>query len=119
MRRSWISRIHRRTATSALAASVLLVLGVVAMPSARAQTLVVLHTFTGGVDGYYPYAGLIQDAAGNLYGTTFWGGAGAGVVFKLDPTGKETVLHSFMGSPADGGFPQGGVVMDAAGNLYG
>ncbi len=85
----------------------------------------VLHSFTGGVDGRDPKAGLVRDNAGNLYGTTFsagdlacGGGFGCGVVFKLDTTGKETVLHSFTGG-ANGTNPAAGLVRDAAGNLYG
>jgi uncharacterized repeat protein (TIGR03803 family) len=76
--------------------------------------------FTGGSDGSSPYAGVISDAAGNLYGTTYSGGcAGYGVVFKLTPTSNgwhETVLHCFYGY---GAFPGDGLTMDAAGNLYG
>jgi uncharacterized repeat protein (TIGR03803 family) len=79
----------------------------------------VLYTFTGGADGADPQGGLIQDAAGNFYGTTSLGGAaGAGVVFKLDAKGNETVLYSFTGG-ADGAHPQAGVTMDSAGDLYG
>jgi uncharacterized repeat protein (TIGR03803 family) len=79
----------------------------------------VLWSFTGGLDGGDPVGELIQDGAGNLYGTTEKGGAyGAGVVFKLDPAGNETVLYSFTGG-ADGGTPVGPLVRDAAGNLYG
>jgi uncharacterized repeat protein (TIGR03803 family) len=79
----------------------------------------VLHNFTGGAGGRYPYAGVVQDSAGNLYGTTYEGGkGGVGVVFKLDPTGHETVLHSFTGG-ADGRYPYAGVIQDSAGNLYG
>ena len=79
----------------------------------------VLYSFTGGNDGGNPFAGLIQDSASNLYGTTAFGGqAGAGVVFKLDTNGNETVLYSFTGGN-DGAFPQAGVVLDSAGNLYG
>jgi uncharacterized repeat protein (TIGR03803 family) len=79
----------------------------------------VLHHFTGS-NGADPYAGLVRDSVGNLYGTTFYGGAsGYGVVFKLDPTGKETVLHSFTGGTTDGTEPRAGLVRDAAGNLYG
>ena len=79
----------------------------------------VLHSFTGGADGSSPQS-LIRDEAGNLYGTAATGGgaAEAGVVFKMDPSGHETVLYSFTGA-ADGGNPYGGVVRDAAGNLYG
>ena len=86
----------------------------------------VLHSFTGvdGVDGSNPVGGLIRDPAGNLYGTTATGGVagigglGYGTVYKLDPAGKETILHSFTDG-ADGAFPAAGLVRDAAGNLYG
>ena len=84
----------------------------------------VLHSFAGGTDGSLPVAGVIADTAGNLYGTTQYGGGvacfggGCGTVFKLDKTGKETVLYSFTGG-ADGAAPVAGLVRDAAGNLYG
>jgi uncharacterized repeat protein (TIGR03803 family) len=79
----------------------------------------VLHTFTGGTDGGEPEAGVIRDSGGNLYGTTFSGGAaGAGVVYMLSPSGQETVLYSFAGFEAAGN-PYAGVVRDPAGNLYG
>lgn len=80
----------------------------------------VLHEFTGGKDGANPFAGVIFDAAGNLYGTAPGGGAtGYGVAYELSPTGtgwKESVLHTFMGF---GEYPYAGLVFDAAGNLYG
>jgi len=80
----------------------------------------VLYSFTGGDDGSEPYANLIQDAAGNLYGTTRKGGASyKGTVFKLGANGQETVLHSFAGQQVDGANPLNGLIMDAAGNLYG
>jgi uncharacterized repeat protein (TIGR03803 family) len=79
----------------------------------------VLYSFTGGADGSGPYAGVILDSAGNLYGTTVHGGtAGAGVVFKLDAAGRETVLYSFTGG-ADGGSPYAGVILDSDCNFYG
>ncbi|HXM40528.1 MAG TPA: choice-of-anchor tandem repeat GloVer-containing protein [Bryobacteraceae bacterium] len=79
----------------------------------------VLYSFTGGADGSYPAAGVIGDSAGNLYGTTYYGGSATfGAVYKLDSTGKETVLYSFTGG-ADGGQPMAGVVRDGADNLYG
>ena len=70
-----------------------------------------------GYDGSAPTAALIQDAAGNLYGTTSSGGYGLGVVFKLDTANRETLLHVFQGP--DGAVPNGALVLDAAGNLYG
>jgi uncharacterized repeat protein (TIGR03803 family) len=85
----------------------------------RKGKLTVLHTFAGGKDGAIPYAGVVRDRAGNLYGTTNQGGGyGLGTVFKLDKNGKETVLHRFSGLP-DGALPGAGLILDAAGNLYG
>ena len=78
----------------------------------------VLYTFGGGADGGNPYAGVIPDSAGNLYGTTYGGAAGAGVVFKVNTASQETVLYSFTGG-ADGWAPNAGVISDSAGNLYG
>ncbi len=80
----------------------------------------VLYSFAGTPDAEDPYAGLIRDKAGNLYGTTIYGGTngGYGTVFKLAPDGKETVLYSFAGTP-DGTDPYGGLVRDGAGTLYG
>jgi uncharacterized repeat protein (TIGR03803 family) len=78
----------------------------------------VLHSFSGA-DGEYPLAGLVLDAQGNLYGTTFYGGAsGFGTVFKLDTNAMESVLYSFTGG-SDGGFPRASLVRDGIGNLYG
>ena len=84
-------------------------------------TLTVLHSFTGGPsDGAHPQAGLIADAAGNLYGTTLSGGGNdLGTVYKLTLSGSFTVLHSFAGGALDGSTPAAGLIADAAGNLYG
>jgi uncharacterized repeat protein (TIGR03803 family) len=83
----------------------------------------VIYNFQGLGDGNFPMAGLVLDGAGNLYGTTTEGGqSGCGVVFKLAPsssgTWTQSVLYTF-GCTSDGGIPQGGVVLDSSGNLYG
>lgn len=82
----------------------------------------ILHGFDGA-DGYYPQAGVIMDASGNLYGTTFAGGAnGVGTVYELLPTGgrwTEKVLHSFSDNGKDGYQPYAGLTFDTSGNLYG
>jgi uncharacterized repeat protein (TIGR03803 family) len=82
------------------------------------------HQLCGCGDGYNPRAGLISDAAGNLYGTTFWGGdGGAGTVFELmlDESGgwTETVLYSFLSGAPDSQSPAAGLIFDSAGDLYG
>jgi uncharacterized repeat protein (TIGR03803 family) len=81
----------------------------------------VLHSFSDAQgDGANPYAGVVRDANGSLYGTTTWGGRfGYGMVYKITPTGKETVLHSFAGGPNDGSDPEGGLVLDPQGTLFG
>jgi uncharacterized repeat protein (TIGR03803 family) len=82
----------------------------------------VLHEFAGNSsEGVYPYGSLILDGAGNLYGTTYSGGAsGTGTVFTVKTNGTDfAVLHAFAWSPTDGAFPQASLVLDGAGNLYG
>jgi uncharacterized repeat protein (TIGR03803 family) len=99
-----------------------------------AWTEVVLYTFAGGSDGAQPQASPVFDFAGNLYGTTTFGGdnantncrygtaTGCGVVYKLTPTTSgnwtEAVLHAFSGG-TDGMRPSIGAILDSAGNLYG
>jgi uncharacterized repeat protein (TIGR03803 family) len=80
-----------------------------------------LHTFNlDGTDGVLPYSGLALDKAGDLYGTTYEGGAnGAGAVYKLTPSGTETILHNFSFVGTEGYYPQSTVVFDKLGNLYG
>jgi len=119
-----MKRITRNRTTSsliwalvALAASLSLVTS-----TALGQTETVLYNFSGGADGAYPISGLVLDSLGNVYGTTVFGGTtlpqcptGCGVVFKVNPAGTETILHSF--SYADGASPNA-LVRDATGNLY-
>jgi hypothetical protein len=93
-----------------------------------------LHSFTRGADGIVPQGRLLLDYYGNLYGTTIEGGTGpctdslynvvgCGVIYRLTPPGlgqttwTESILHNFTGP--DGAFPQGGLLIDAAGALYG
>jgi uncharacterized repeat protein (TIGR03803 family) len=78
-----------------------------------------LHAFTGGsTDGAIPNSGLLRDATGNLYGTTGSGGDHQyGTVFKLDTTGRASLLHHFTGE--DGAYPRGALIADEASNFYG
>ena len=83
-------------------------------------TETVLYSFAGGNDGEHPYAGVVQGSDGNFYGTTYQGGAsGFGTVFKLTPSGIETVLYSFAGGSSDGAYPEAGVIQGSDGNFYG
>jgi uncharacterized repeat protein (TIGR03803 family) len=92
-------------------------------------TETVLHSFQkNGKDGFQPNARLVMDAAGNLYGTTFYGGGlgcggyGCGIVFELKPEGggkwTERVLHNFQDTRGDGVYPTDALILDTAGNLY-
>lgn len=88
--------------------------------SAGAQTLTVVHNFTGGGDGGAPYAGLTQDSHGNLYGTTYYGGSGNGNVYRLQYKNNSWMLiplYTFQ-SQADG-YNAGPVVVGPNGSLYG
>jgi uncharacterized repeat protein (TIGR03803 family) len=96
------------------------------MPKAGGgSTEKVLYSFEGGTDGINPIGELIFDAAGNLYGTTYWGGTHAyGTVFELTPNAgggwTEKSLHGFPNNfGTEGSNPVAGVILDAAGNLYG
>lgn len=92
-----------------------------------AQTFTVLYSFTGGADGGNPSEGLVFDPAGNLYGTTQYGGTGnctqyglhgCGTMFKVTNQQTETVLYSFKGG-SDGEYPWGGLALDDKGSLFG
>ena len=90
------------------------------MPSGSGWTEKTLHSFQRATEGAFPAAGLIFDPSGHLYGTASFGGSGGGgTVFSLTPSGGSwifSVLHSFVGN---GTGPDGSLVMDAVGDLYG
>ena len=87
-----------------------------AAPAVAPQTL---YSFTGPPDAFLPNAGLVRDADGNFYGTTFYGGAlNMGAVYKITPKGIETVLHSFAGG-VDGANPAAALFVGQGGMLYG
>jgi uncharacterized repeat protein (TIGR03803 family) len=97
------------------------------VPPLKQWTHKLLYSFTGGLDGAYPTAaGVIFDASGNLYGTTYSGGLfGYGVIFRVAPPTTaggewtETVIYSFQGQSNDGAHPESGLIFDRAGNLFG
>lgn len=78
----------------------------------------VLHAFSGAPDGASPYGRLVRDLEGNIYGVTFEGGSfNQGAIYKIDPSGNETVFYSFSGP--DGAYPTSGLLLDGSGNFYG
>jgi uncharacterized repeat protein (TIGR03803 family) len=114
-----------RHKSGGLALLMLLASSFITVQFAQAQTFSLLYSFTGKSDGATPQAGLVADSAGNLYGTAYRGGdnslsvcfnQGCGVVFKLDPAGIFSVLHTFTYNP-DGAFPQAGLTKLATGIL--
>lgn len=79
----------------------------------------VLHAFTGGTDGGYPYGSVTFDSHGNMFGTASSGGAlGWGTVWEYSPSGNFSVLYAFNGG-VDGSEPEGSVTFDTGGNMYG
>jgi uncharacterized repeat protein (TIGR03803 family) len=109
--------------TAGLACLLVLALSLGGTSLARAQNYSVIYSFCQGgnfSDGQRPLGDLIADSAGNLYGTTAFGGVyGHGTVFEVSADGTETLLHSFAGAPTDGRYPGAGLTRDAGGNLYG
>jgi uncharacterized repeat protein (TIGR03803 family) len=91
-------------------------------PTRVEKTLYNFDPATGG--GYSPQGGVTMDSEGNLYGTTYYGGGtgcgggGCGIIYKLTPSGSETILYSFTGG-ADGGESSSSPILDSEGNLYG
>ena len=124
-----ISRTISRAATAAMAIAIVFALMVVVNQSAQAQTYKVLYNFTGGQDGAEPFAGLVMDNTGNLYGTAEYGGQtggtcgdhyGCGTVFKLSHKSggwQLTTLYSF-GGGTDGSSPLS-IITGPNGGLYG
>jgi len=106
-----------RTQFSTLVA-VILVLTCLLATAVSAQTYKVLYSFTGGADGSTRFFGLLLDAAGDIYGTTSSGGsANGGVLFRIDPSGNETVIHNFKSQT--GSIPNSTLLADGMGNVYG
>jgi uncharacterized repeat protein (TIGR03803 family) len=119
-RQNWIFNLSFLPATAALAIVILPALIAVVSQSAQAQTLTVLHNFTGKGDGGYSQAGLAMDKTGNLYGTASQGGTGTGVVFRLTHAGSGwvlTTLYTF--NYTDGGYPDSNVTFGPDESLYG
>jgi uncharacterized repeat protein (TIGR03803 family) len=116
----------------AASAALVIVMAILMLATAAgaASKYKTLYKFKGKMDGGYPYAGLVADTSGNLYGTTSAGGdlntpcgSECGTVFKLTPNGDgswtESVIHFFEDDNIDGMNPNAGLIFDAAGNLYG
>ncbi len=114
----------RHTRSILLRAALAILATTLLVASSRASVNeTVLHTFNPTGAEAFPYAGLTADSAGNLYGTTYYGGDyNYGTVFELMPAQgggwTQKVLHSFNFNGTDGAFPYAGVVFDGAGNLY-
>lgn len=112
------NRTNRQSVACVLTFAIWFAFAAVAAP-AHAQAFSVLHTFTGTPDGAQPFQSSPLILNGALYGTTLYGGLyDNGTIFKLDRTGKETVLYNFTGG-TDGGVPDGTLITDNKGNLYG
>jgi uncharacterized repeat protein (TIGR03803 family) len=85
-----------------------------------AATESVVHSFDANADGISPMSTVVRGADGNFYGTTYSGGAGGlGTVFRITPSGVETVLHSFVGGATDGSFPAASLIQGSDGSFYG
>ena len=110
----------------ALSMALVITLMVISAQTSDGQTFNVIHAFSGGTDGAYPFAGVIIDAAGDLYGTTAHGGdrrCGCGTAYKLKHTGSGwllTPLYTFKGSDhGDGASPTTRLTIGPNGTLYG
>jgi hypothetical protein len=124
---------NRKASQTAKQILLALLLCILALPASASWKEKVLYSFQGGTDGAYPAGGVVFDKVGNLYGATSSGGANncpgiaqCGIVYQLKPPtekGKpwtEIVLYVFKGvNSNDGNTPEGGVILDQAGNVYG
>jgi uncharacterized repeat protein (TIGR03803 family) len=134
-RQACVSASESRMATAALALLIAFATVVLVTPAAKAQTFTVLYSFTGGTDGALPGAGMTVDRAGNLYGSTEYGGDlscfgggeglpnGCGVLFKEKKAGSGWLFDSIYVIPAaqagyDSNYP-GGLAIGPNGSLYG
>jgi uncharacterized repeat protein (TIGR03803 family) len=121
--RSLVRDVRRRVASALLGFAFVLLPTLIATLPAQVQTFTVLYSFQGQLkgqlgDGSFPRTGLVQDGAGNLYGTTYNGGlgfnGGNGIVFVLDASGNERVLYHFGSHAGDGTNPYSTLIRDAA-----
>lgn len=79
----------------------------------------VIHFFTGGSDGSHPSGGLVQGASGDIFGMASGGSYNDGVVYEIDPTGNESIVHAFNGSDGNNNDPGASLIADGSGNIYG
>jgi uncharacterized repeat protein (TIGR03803 family) len=110
---------NRRWRYAAAGTAAALALFLSPAPGLHAQTFTSLYSFQGSPDGANPAGALAEDSSGNIYGTTYGGGAGQGTVFTINSSGRESLCHTFAGNP-DGAFPNGSLITNPAGSvLYG
>lgn len=115
----------RQTGSITAAASAIVIAALLGSGTADATPETVLHSFAGLPDGNAPWAGLVKDSTGALYGTTEYGGkgggSGAGTVFRLTGSGNswtETTIYDFLGA-SDGDAPEAGLLLGKNGELFG
>src|ERR1700680_473285 len=112
----WISSVRQLMTSVVPTLALVLVLGISSTESAKAQTFTVLYNFTNASDGASPYDQPFVDKSGDILGTSVAGTSGYGAVWKLNSSGKLTVLHSFQFS--DGAYPWSRLTPDKNGNMF-